>query len=180
MSLLLRDPPPLLSLIAGAAVCESIGEEARIKWPNDIVLENAEGKLGKLAGILVEGRPQEGWAVLGIGVNVAVEVELMPAELRGRAATLGRDPAAIEPLLARVLAALQQWLTAPPDAALQAWRARDALSGRTIAWGTPGGDSGDDGHGTAVGIDEAGHLIVELAGGRRMTLQAGEVHLLAI
>lgn len=181
MSLLLRDPSPLLSLIAGAAVCEAIGDDARIKWPNDVVVENAEGELGKLAGILVEGRPQEGWAVLGIGVNVAVELALMPAELRGRAATLGRDPAAIEPLLARVLAALQQWLTAPPDAALQAWRARDALRGRAIAWGAPGEvPSGDGGHGTAVGIDEAGHLIVELADGQRMTLQAGEVHLHAI
>jgi BirA family transcriptional regulator, biotin operon repressor / biotin---[acetyl-CoA-carboxylase] ligase len=179
MSLLLRDPSPLLSLVAGAAVCQSVGEDARIKWPNDIVLENAGGKLGKLAGILVEGRPQEGWAVLGIGVNVAVDLELMPAELRGSAATLGRDPAAIEPLLARVLAALQQWLTAPPGAALEAWRARDALQGRTIAWGAPA-DSGVAGHGTAVGIDEAGHLIVELAEGQRVTLQAGEVHLLAI
>ena len=30
------------------------------------------GDLAKLAGILAEGRPQDGWAVLGIGLNVAV------------------------------------------------------------------------------------------------------------
>ena len=36
----------------------------------------------KVAGILVEARPQEGWAVLGIGVNVALDVRALPPELR--------------------------------------------------------------------------------------------------
>src|ERR671926_466480 len=39
---------------------------AAIKWPNDVWIERR-----KVAGILVEGRPQEGWAVLGVGLNVA-------------------------------------------------------------------------------------------------------------
>ena len=202
MTLLLRDPSPLLSLIAGVAVCEAIGEAARIKWPNDVVIQRPGVGAAKLAGILVEGRPQEGWAVLGIGVNVAVDLDCMPAELHGRAATLGRDPAAIEPLLERVLDSLRRWLSAPPDAALEAWRARDALRGRAIAWGAPVGSevaddgavapgatsdagpgaagasfSGEAGHGVAMGIDAEGHLIVELADGRRIALQAGEVHL---
>ena len=38
MSLVLREPPPLLPLIAAVAVCDVAGEQARIKWPNDIVL----------------------------------------------------------------------------------------------------------------------------------------------
>ena len=86
MSLLLRDPPALLPLIAAVAVCEVAGEEALIKWPNDIVV----APFAKLAGILVESRPQEGWAVLGIGVNVAVRIEELPPELWSTAATLGR------------------------------------------------------------------------------------------
>ena len=45
----------------------SPGADARIKWPNDVLVDGR-----KVAGILAEGRPQEGWAVLGIGVNVAV------------------------------------------------------------------------------------------------------------
>src|SRR5271166_112315 len=72
MSLVLRAPPPLLPLIAAVAVCDVAGQDARIKWPNDIVLER-DARLAKLAGILVEGRPQEGWAILGVGLNVAVE-----------------------------------------------------------------------------------------------------------
>ncbi len=194
MSLLLRQPPPLLSLIAAVAVCDAVGEPARIKWPNDIVVQSRGGHPAKLAGILVEGRPQERWAVLGIGVNIAVDLDRMPAELRGRAATLGHDPAAIEPALQRVLEALRRRLGEPPDAALETWRARDVLQGETIAWGAPAGASpgagppsggpaegetppGDAGRGVARGIDAEGHLIVELADGRRKTLQAGEVHL---
>ena len=88
MSLILRSPPALLPLIAAVAVCDVAGDDARIKWPNDIVIARP-GRLSKLAGILTEGRPQEGWAILGIGVNVAVRPEDIPAELRERTATLG-------------------------------------------------------------------------------------------
>jgi BirA family biotin operon repressor/biotin-[acetyl-CoA-carboxylase] ligase len=168
MSLLLREPPPLLPLIAAVAVCDVAGDEARVKWPNDVVFARG-GKLAKLAGILIEGRPQEGWAVLGIGVNVAVQVEELPRELRDTAASLGLSSEEIEPLLARLLAALQQRLGEPRAETLDAWRARDALRGREISWAR--------GHGCAAGIDGDGRLVVELAGGGHTTLDAGEVHL---
>jgi BirA family biotin operon repressor/biotin-[acetyl-CoA-carboxylase] ligase len=168
MSLILRDPPPLLPLIAAVAVCDVAGDDARVKWPNDVVFARG-GRLAKLAGILIEGRPQEGWAVLGIGVNVAVPVEGLPVELRDTAASLGLSPEEIEPLLVRLLAALQQRLGEPPAEALEAWRARDALRGREISW--------VGGRGRADGVDGNGRLIVELAGGGRTTLDAGEVHL---
>jgi BirA family transcriptional regulator, biotin operon repressor / biotin---[acetyl-CoA-carboxylase] ligase len=173
MSLILREPPPLLPLIAALAVAEVAGEEARIKWPNDVVFvrasAGASGSLAKVAGILAEGRPQEGWAVLGIGLNVAVRVDQLPSELHATAATLGRPPTAVEPVLAELLAALERRLTASTGATLQAWRARDALRGRAIGW--------SGGEGVAAGIDGTGRLIVALADGGRTTLDAGEVHL---
>jgi BirA family biotin operon repressor/biotin-[acetyl-CoA-carboxylase] ligase len=168
MSLVLRSPPPLLPLIAAVATCEVAGEDARIKWPNDIVRARPPG-LAKLAGILAEGRPQEGWAVLGIGVNVAVRLEDLPAELHGSAATLGRAAADIEPLLERLLRTLRARLMDSPLQTLEAWRARDALYGRDVAWSA--------GRGRAEGIDGAGRLIVALAGGGQAALDAGEVHL---
>jgi BirA family biotin operon repressor/biotin-[acetyl-CoA-carboxylase] ligase len=202
-SLLLRELPALLPLSAAVAVCEVVGEQARIKWPNDVVVADASvaganadaptdsgaGRgLAKLAGILIEGRPQEGWAVLGIGLNVAVRLEQLPAELRPvgadgthpgsglPAATLGLTPADVEPTLARLLDALERWLNEPLEPTLEAWRARDALRGREIAWGTPGADE-PLGRGRADGIDETGRLVVALAGGGRTTVGAGEVHL---
>jgi BirA family biotin operon repressor/biotin-[acetyl-CoA-carboxylase] ligase len=173
MSLVLRWPisdssPSLLPLIAAVAVCDVVGPQARVKWPNDIVFERA-GALAKLAGVLAEGRPQEGWAVLGIGLNVAVKLEDLPEELGASAASLDESPDAIEPLLGRLLGQLEQRLEEPAEATLAAWRARDALRGREIAWA--------QGHGQARGIDSAGGLVVELADGRQETLDGGEVHL---
>lgn len=168
MSLLLREPPPLLPLIAAVAVCDVAGDDARVKWPNDVVFARG-GRFAKLAGILIEGRPQEGWAVLGIGVNVAVRVEELPVELRDTAASLGLTSEEIEPLLVRLLAALKLRLGEQTAEVLDAWRARDALRGREISWA--------GGRGCADGIDGNGRLVVALGGGGHTTLDAGEVHL---
>jgi BirA family biotin operon repressor/biotin-[acetyl-CoA-carboxylase] ligase len=210
-SLLLREVPALLPLSAALAVCDVVGAQAQIKWPNDVVVAGtraartsaahasapvpagadaprAGGRLAKLAGILVEGRPQEGWAVLGIGLNVAVRLEQLPTELQaGRdagthpssglpAATLGLTPADVEPTLSRLLNALERRLTERAEPTLEAWRARDALRGREIAWGMPGTEEPIR-RGRADGIDETGRLVVALADGRRTTVGAGEVHL---
>ncbi len=167
LSVVLRDPPRLLPLLAGVAVAELAGPAARVKWPNDVLLEGR-----KLAGILVEGRPQERWAVVGIGVNVAVRREDLPPELRHTAATLGLEPAELEPVLARLLALLGHWLARGEADVLDAVRARDALLGRPVRWA--------GGEGTGAGIDGDGRLLVArgaAAGGEPVALDAGEVHL---
>jgi BirA family biotin operon repressor/biotin-[acetyl-CoA-carboxylase] ligase len=164
LSLVLRDAPPLLPLLAAVAVAEVCGESAEIKWPNDVLIDGR-----KVAGILAEGRPQEGWAVLGIGLNVALRVEDLPPELHATATTLGRDPDQLEPTLAELLEALQRALALDSAALLDAYRARDALRGREVSWA--------GGAGIADGIDGTGRLVVTLAGGGHTALDAGEVHL---
>jgi BirA family biotin operon repressor/biotin-[acetyl-CoA-carboxylase] ligase len=164
LSLILREADPLLPLRAGLAVADLAGPEARVKWPNDVLVEGR-----KVAGILVEGRPQQGWAALGIGVNVALDVSALPPEARERAGTLGRRPEELESALAELLGALERRLAAPPDAVLADLRERDALYGRTVAWAS--------GTGTATGIDGGGGLRVRLAEGLEKVLDAGEVHL---
>jgi len=163
-SLLLRGYDPLLPLRAGLAVADVAGGAARVKWPNDVLVDGR-----KLAGILVETRPQDGWAVLGIGVNVAVDLAELPPELRDRAATLGRPPAALEATLDELLDRLAERLAEPPGACLEALRARDALRGRPVRW--------SGGTGTGAGIDDHGALLVQLPDGTVRTLDAGEVHL---
>jgi BirA family transcriptional regulator, biotin operon repressor / biotin---[acetyl-CoA-carboxylase] ligase len=165
LSLVLRDPPALLPLAAALAVAEVAGPAARIKWPNDVLVEGR-----KVAGILAEGRPHEGWAVLGIGVNVALRVDDLPAELHATAGTLGLTPADLEPTLERVLTALERVLGLDDAALLAAYRDRDALRGQEVAWA--------GGSGRAAGVDGTGRLVVELPGGGRTALSAGEVHLL--
>jgi BirA family biotin operon repressor/biotin-[acetyl-CoA-carboxylase] ligase len=177
MSLVLRwapeDPPPAsLPLIAGVAVCDVAGPETRVKWPNDIVIERPDGGLSKLAGILAEGRPQQGWAVLGIGLNVAVDLRELPQELRPNAASLDLAPAMIEPTLKRLLCALKRRLSEPTRDVLGELRSRDVLHGRDVSW--------TEGQGQAQGIDEQGRLVVRTAAGERVALSAGEVHLEAL
>jgi BirA family biotin operon repressor/biotin-[acetyl-CoA-carboxylase] ligase len=209
MSLILRgelDWLATLPLRAAVAVCDTAGPSALIQWPNDVVIAHPPERggamdgvhapesqrrppspeLAKLAGILTEGRPQEGWAVLGIGLNVAVRLSDLPAEVRPIAATLGRSPQSIEPTLSQLLDALQERFGEPTESLLAAWQERDGLRGREIAWGPAtrpqkGGPfaEGSGGRGRAEGIDAAGHLLVGLAGGSHTTLDAGEVRLLS-
>lgn len=162
-SVLVRQPPRLLPLATGVAVAELAGDRAKLKWPNDVWLEGR-----KVAGILVEGRPQERWAISGIGLNVALRPEDFPPELRDSAATLGLDASDIEPTLARLLELLERWITAPERSVLDGVRSRDALRGRHVRW--------HGGEGEAAGIDDAGRLTVETSAGL-VALEAGEVHL---
>jgi BirA family transcriptional regulator, biotin operon repressor / biotin---[acetyl-CoA-carboxylase] ligase len=165
LSLVLRDPPALLPLAAALAVAEVAGAEAQIKWPNDVLVDGR-----KVAGILAEGRPHEGWAVLGIGLNVALRVEELPAQLHATAGTLGLMPADLEPTLERLLAGVERALALDSVALLEAYRGRDALRGKQVAW--------DGGRGVGAGVDGAGRLVVDLAGSGQTALSAGEVHLL--
>ncbi|MEX2447869.1 MAG: biotin--[acetyl-CoA-carboxylase] ligase [Solirubrobacterales bacterium] len=64
---------------------------------------------------------------------------------------------------------LNRWVAAERDSVLAAWRSRDALRGREISW--------DGGAGIADGIEDSGDLRVVVAGGDRVVLGAGEVHL---
>jgi BirA family biotin operon repressor/biotin-[acetyl-CoA-carboxylase] ligase len=162
-SLVLRDPPRLLPLAAGVAVASVAGDDARVKWPNDVLVARR-----KVAGILVEGRPQERWAVLGIGLNVALRPGDFPPELRETAGTLGLEPDATEPTLAQLLGELERWLPASSDEVLQAVRERDALLGEPVRWA--------GGEGRGGGIDADGRLLVVTADGTT-ALDAGEVHL---
>ena len=170
MSVLLRDPPDLLPLAAGVAVARACGPRALIKWPNDVVFAgDGGGALRKVAGILAEGRPQEGWAIVGIGVNVAVRVEDLPPELHGTAASLELELRDVAVVRDRILAELERTLELDTTALLGAWRERDALLGRTVTWA--------GGTGTPAGVDGAGRLVVDLPAGGQSALDAGEVHL---
>jgi BirA family biotin operon repressor/biotin-[acetyl-CoA-carboxylase] ligase len=170
MSLVLHDPPPRLALVAGVAVAavaaalDAQRRPARVKWPNDVLLDGR-----KVAGILVEGRPQERWAVLGIGINVALAPSDLDRSLAGRAASLGLTPGEdVERALAETLLALTRVLAQPGEEILSQLRALDALRGRPVSWAT--------GSGIAAGIDDEGRLLVDTGHGG-IAVEAGEIHL---
>lgn len=161
----LEEHHTLLPLSVPLAVCEAAEQlnpdlDCKVKWPNDI---HVEGK--KLAGVLIEARPQDGWAVIGVGLNCAIEQ--FPAELAETATSLEAiSPIEAKPILDELL---ENWSTADPEAVLCEWRNRDALLGREIAW--------ENGSGVADGIDDRGYLLVLTPTGDRIAVGAGEVHL---
>jgi BirA family biotin operon repressor/biotin-[acetyl-CoA-carboxylase] ligase len=164
----LDDRNAVLPLAAPVAACEACEATApvscAIKWPNDVWIDGR-----KVAGILIEGRPQHGWAVLGIGLNVSTRE--FPDDLRDSATSLelAAPPGpAREAVLDALVGSLARLLAAPFSEVLAAWRARDALLGAAVAW--------DGGHGTAAGVTDAGALRVETPSGT-VELDASEVHL---
>lgn len=157
----------LLPLAVPLAVCEVIeelsGRRAEVKWPNDVWVEGR-----KVAGVLIEARPQDAWAVIGVGLNVAVEPAEFPPELRETATSIGGG-ATVPASLAALNRRLGGWTGAAADDVLAAFRERDALRGREISW--------VEGTGVAEGIDEHGNLLVRTSGEETVSLGAGEVHL---
>jgi BirA family transcriptional regulator, biotin operon repressor / biotin---[acetyl-CoA-carboxylase] ligase len=163
-SIVLRDYDDLLPLRAGLAVADVVGPSALVKWPNDVWLDGR-----KVAGILVEARQDPGWAVLGIGVNVAVDLSTLPEDAAAVAGTLGKTPEDVERTLIELLEALERRLAEESPVTLAALRERDALLGQPVKW--------QDGEGVGAGIDDSGALLVKRANGHTTALSAGEVTL---
>jgi BirA family biotin operon repressor/biotin-[acetyl-CoA-carboxylase] ligase len=138
----------LASLRAGVAAARACGEQVRLKWPNDLLLEGR-----KLGGILVETHGDS--CVVGIGINLF----WAPAG----AAALGADRDA---LLGRLWEELRSWFGVPVETVLAAWRERSDTLGRYVQVKLPNGTL----EGVAEEIAADGALIVA---GTRVTV--GEV-----
>jgi BirA family biotin operon repressor/biotin-[acetyl-CoA-carboxylase] ligase len=185
LSVLLRptlalDRAGMLPLAAGVAAAEAAGEwgvDARLKWPNDLLVAGR-----KLGGVLVEataGSEALETVVVGVGMNVGLDPAGAPLALQGtitsvRAET-GRDPG-LAVAAAAVLDRLAVWYDAlardGPPAVLTAWRAR------SVPWWGQAVEArcGDAVlRGVARGLDGRGALILDLADGSQRAVVSGEV-----
>jgi BirA family biotin operon repressor/biotin-[acetyl-CoA-carboxylase] ligase len=160
------DPPaPTLALVAAVALHETAGPhapEARIKWPNDLLVGGA-----KLAGILLER--QSDAVIVGFGVNLAHH----PDDL-DRPATSLTPPVAPDPFLRRLAATFEAWLARWREQGLApvctAWLAAAHPIGAAL---TAGGARG-----TFDGLDETGALRLRLEDGGLRVIHAGDVFLI--
>jgi BirA family biotin operon repressor/biotin-[acetyl-CoA-carboxylase] ligase len=164
---------PLAVAVAVCGACEAVAPvRCEIKWPNDVWIGQR-----KVAGILIESRPQDEWAVIGIGLNVDTDRSELEPDLLETATSLrieAGSPIGRDRMLTALLDSLGERLAEPDTAAVMAdYRERDLLRGRRIAW-TAGTQRLT---GEAQGIDERGNLVVFTDEGERMALSAGEVHL---
>lgn len=172
-----------LSLVVGVAIAEALRAigaiEVDLKWPNDLVVDDAHGVLRKLGGILIEGGLQDGRprAVVGIGLNVRMPAEAghvidqpwtdLQAQVDGGAP--GREVVAAA-LLTSLAEALDRFDAEGLAPFLPRFDALDALrdaqidaviAGRTVT-------------GVAAGIGGDGALLLRTADGMQ-PLYAGEV-----
>ena len=174
-SLLLRPAPvpparrgwlPLLAGVSVAAAVRTVaGLDARLKWPNDVLVGEA-----KLSGILAEAVGDA--VIVGVGVNVsAAPSELPPTALPPTSLrALGAASLAREPLLTEILTELERrylaWREAGGDPDRCGLRAEytglSATIGRRLQVELPGGQLLS---GLAVGVDEDGRLVVRVEPG---------------
>lgn len=133
--------PALLSLLVGLAAAETVevtcGIRGRIKWPNDLYLEQR-----KVAGTIVESRWQGSRTrhVLGVGINCSQRRDEFPPELQGKAASLRQiigqpvDRLQIaQQLLRRLDALLADACQNGTETLHRAWRQRCDDIGRRLA-----------------------------------------------
>lgn len=124
-----------------------------LKWPNDIVVMH-HGNLRKLGGLIVELEDEA--ALVGIGLNVDMHDDELPIEqaISFRQLDIGVDR---EALIAALMLSFDPWLR--PTIA----EYRDACStiGNTVAVHLTNGDALQ---GLAVGVSDAGALLVDVDG----------------
>ena len=175
VSVLLRPPPGAvaaqLSLVCALSVADAVEAgtslEARLKWPNDVLVDGR-----KVAGILLDGRGDA--VVCGIGVNVNQSADDLPADARTEPASLrsltgvAHDRGGLlVVLLERLETRYDTWRGQGLAPLLPALERRDALRGRPVTVG--------DVSGTAAGLAPDGRLRVVDAAGTERLVASGEV-----
>ncbi len=167
-----------LGFVAGVALVEALdvlspGMPARLKWPNDVLVD---GK--KLSGILLEARPLPGGAIaiaIGIGVNIVAAPEDLPypsVSLNEAGFVLSAETvfAALAESFAEIFT---MWNNGAGLAdVLELWRRHAAGIGGPISVTTPAGQVS----GSFEALDDSGRLLVRTDSGELAKIAAGDVH----
>lgn len=188
-SVILRPPvatelAPFFTFIGSVALADALegwGVQPGIKWPNDILVQKRK-IAGVLGDALTTGDRVEA-VVLGVGVNLNVSEVALAAALgpAARAAIALREVVGVEvdrtEFATRFLRRLAHWydrfLEEGKAAVMKAWTDWDLVTGRRVVIR----ENGHAMEGTALGVDEHGHLIVETLPGKTVRVISGQVRL---
>lgn len=184
MSILLRpdilpNQAPMLTLVMALSVAKAIqvcvGEEALIKWPNDIVVNGR-----KVCGILTEMSTEIQWinhVVIGTGINV--NTENFPAEIAETATSLYLESGKRQKrslLTAEILRQFERYYSLFLDAGdlsgiQEEYNSLLVNFGREVRVLEPGHEY----NGVAGGVNETGELLIHTKDGQIRQVYAGEV-----
>lgn len=171
---------PWLPLAAGVAVTRtvrSLGIDAGVKWPNDVLVGAAERRDLKVCGILVERveTPTGPTAIVGIGLNTSQTREELPIPT---ATSLALEAGGVDrtrvllTLLGELAEAYAAWRDRPEELAAD-YRALSATLGREVRAEMPGGEVVI---GTAVRLDPDGRLVIAGERGEQVVGAGDVVH----
>ncbi|MBQ2962569.1 biotin--[acetyl-CoA-carboxylase] ligase [Methanobrevibacter sp.] len=185
MSLLLRPKVPparigLITLATGVAIAKSIrslGVDARIKWPNDVLIH---GK--KISGVLTEVNAtfnEIDWVVVGIGIDSNLKLEDFSEDIRIGTTTLTEElPAKVDEneLIAIFLNEFEEVYQLYKDGEIETilkdWRDLSDTIGKYVNITQTGGKITQ---GYVVGINNEGSLIIERQDGALEKIISGEL-----
>ena len=188
-SIILRPPiaprhAPQLTFLSAAAVARAIAEitglTPTVKWPNDVLLDGF-----KVAGLLNELDAETErirYLILGVGVNVNMQAEQFPDDLRYPASSLAIASGAqvsrllfTRTLLEQVDRLYNQYQREGFEPIMQAWQEYFVLTGQQVEVDCQGRLL----RGRVVGLDEDGALLLQLSDGCQERVLAGDVRPLA-
>ena len=162
----------LATTAAAVAVCEAVreltGKEAGIKWVNDIIYKNK-----KVCGILAQG--YEDKAVLGIGVNYAVDINQFPEDVREIACSLydcQQDAPPIRVFIDALIRNVYCLVYDEDENWLEEYKGSSTIIGNKVLILKAGAVTGS---GTATSIDDSCFLHVIGDDGKEIVLSTGEV-----
>lgn len=185
MSLILRPQVPparigLITLATGVAIAKSIrslGVDARIKWPNDVLIH---GK--KISGVLTEVNAtfnEIDWIVVGIGIDSNLKLEDFSEDIRIGTTTLTEElPSKVDAneLIAVFLnefeKVYQLYKDGEIETILKDWRNLADTIGKYVNITQTGGKITQ---GYVVGINNEGSLIIERQDGTLEKIVSGEL-----
>lgn len=162
-------PVSLLTCAAAAAVCRTItaeGFDAKIKWVNDILM-NGKKICGILTEAISEGNSVKGY-VAGIGINAGNMT--FPDELSDIAGTLPCDIKTKKRLTEAVIHNFYKAVREKPEAIVSYCTEKSCVIGKPIRF-----FGAATGHGTAIGLNTCGGLIVQKGDGNMIVLTGGEI-----
>ncbi|MDO8727574.1 MAG: biotin--[acetyl-CoA-carboxylase] ligase [Candidatus Methanoperedens sp.] len=168
---------PRITLLAGVAVAKTIREfglQAKIKWPNDVLIN---GK--KVCGILTEiGAETDSiqYVVVGVGIDANVDTETFPEEFRDSSTSLKNELGYdinrvdfVQKLLIELEALYLKFQNEGFSSIMEEWRMMSATIGQWVKITTQSRIL----YGEAVGVDSDGALILETDEGRLEKIVAG-------
>ncbi len=189
-SVILRPPiaprhAPQLTFLSAAAVAWTIAEitglSPTVKWPNDVLLDGR-----KVAGLLNELDAETErirYLILGVGVNINMQAEQFPDDLRYPASSLAMASGGkvsrlrfTRTLLEQLDCLYSQYQREGFEPIMQAWQEYFVLTGQPVEVDCQGRLL----RGQVVGLDEDGALLLKLADGRQERVLAGDVRPLAV